>query len=345
MAKLLAVLLIRSDQVVASQQLTAEIWGEHPPRRAAAALHVYISQLRKLLHCLGRSESPIITRAPGYLLRKGADEIDFHDFLQLAADGRAEAREGRYEKASGYFDEALRLWRGPLLDDLRGGTVIDSFVTRLTESRLECLERLADAQLSLGRHREIVGSLYALTTEYPFYEAFYRQLMLALCRSERRADALRVYQVARKMLHLELGLEPCRALRELQQAILAGGGETRPISRLSRWMDVESLTGLASHMSGPDQVFQELRRGQAGSPEGRVQFTLDRQGDIQPHDIQQAERPKGVSEARGHHRVDVGHAGITVLQHSHRVVEVGEKQRVDDESGAVGAIHRALAQR
>jgi SARP family transcriptional regulator, regulator of embCAB operon len=221
----LAVLLIRSDHVVPFDQLLSEIWGDRPPPRATAAVHVYVSQLRKFLQRPGRAENPIVTRAPGYMLQKGADQIDHHQFLHLVDQGRAQVREARHEAALSSFEEALGLWRGPALEDLRSSVTIDSFVTWLMESRLECMEMLAECQLQLGRHREIVGQLYSLISEHPFREAFYRQLMLALYRSERQADALRVYQAARQTLHDELGLEPCRALRHLQQAILADDGE------------------------------------------------------------------------------------------------------------------------
>lgn len=221
----LATLVIRSDQVVPFDQLVAEIWGEMPPRRATAAVHVYISELRKFLHRAGQPKNPVVTISPGYLLSKGTDEIDFHQFIQLMNQGRACMRESRYDEASADLGEALGLWRGSALDDLRSGVIIDSFVTWLTEARLECLEMLGDAQLKLGRHREMVGELYSLIAENPFREAFYRQLMLALYRSERQADALHVYQRVRKILHDELGLEPCRALRELQRAILVGNDE------------------------------------------------------------------------------------------------------------------------
>lgn len=220
----LAVLVIRSDHIVPFDQLVSEIWADRPPSRATAAVHVYVSQLRKFLHRPGR-KNPIVTRAPGYMLQKGSDQIDHHRFGQLVDQARAQVRKAHHEAALASFEEALGLWRGPVLEDLRSSLTIDSFVTWLMESRLECLEMLADCQLELGRHREIVGQLYSLISEHPFREAFYRQLMLALYRSERQADALRVYQAARQTLHDELGLEPCRALRHLQQAILADDGE------------------------------------------------------------------------------------------------------------------------
>lgn len=215
----LALLLIRSDQVVLPNQLMTEIWGDHPPRRATAGLHVYISQLRKFLHRPDRPENPVVTQSPGYLLRQGHDELDFHLFLRHVDQGRSRLREQHYEDACDRFERALRLWRGPVLGDIRG-PIIDGFVAWLVEVRMECLELSSEAQLRMGRHRELVGWLYSLTAEYPLRETFYRQLMLALYRSERQADALKVYEKARRVLITELGLEPCRALRELQQAIL-----------------------------------------------------------------------------------------------------------------------------
>jgi SARP family transcriptional regulator, regulator of embCAB operon len=217
---LLAVLLIRADHVVAREQLINEIWGDNAPKRAMAGLHVYISELRKFLARDGRPESPIVTRPPGYLLRLDGDELDVHSFLELLDDGRIHLRERRYERASACFEKALSLWRGPVLGDRSNGPIAEGFVTWLTEARVECIEMLVDSQLCLGVHRELVGPLYSLIAEFPLRESFYRQLMLALYRSKRKADALSAYQMARRTLSEELGLEPCRALQELQRSIL-----------------------------------------------------------------------------------------------------------------------------
>ncbi|MFI5916053.1 BTAD domain-containing putative transcriptional regulator [Dactylosporangium sp. NPDC051541] len=217
---LLVALLIRSDQVVTADRLIAEIWGERPPRRATAGLHVYISDLRKFLRRPESPASPIVTRPPGYLLHLGADELDAHAFVRLMYDGRAHARDLRHEEAADCFQRALSLWRGSVVGDLTGGPIVDAFLAWLAEARLECTELLLEAQLQLGRHRELVAQLFSLAAEHPLRETFYRQLMLALYRSDRKADALKVYQSARRTLELELGLEPCRALQDLQRAIL-----------------------------------------------------------------------------------------------------------------------------
>ncbi len=217
----LAVLLTHADHVVVSGTLMAEIWGERLPARAAAGIYVYVSQLRKFLRRRHPHVDPIVTVPPGYLLRMGSDEVDAHEFDQSIDRGRALMKQGRHEEASAFLETALRLWRGPVFGGLRGGPCLEGFATRLSEARLECLEMLADAQLALGRHRELVSRLYAIIAENPLREVFYRQLMLALHRSEVQAEALHVYQLARRTLHSELGLEPCRALRDLQRAILA----------------------------------------------------------------------------------------------------------------------------
>jgi SARP family transcriptional regulator, regulator of embCAB operon len=217
---LLAVLLIRADHVVSTDRLIAEIWGEDIPRRAMAGIHVYISQIRKFLSRFGKLENRVVTRTPGYMLRLGTDELDYHSFLNQVSLGREHSRVGCYEKAAACFEDALAMWRGPVLGEMHYSPILSGFATRLTEARVECNEILIDAELMLGRHRELVGRLYSLSADYPLHEAFYRQLMLALYRSDRQADALNVYRLARTTLNDELGLEPCRALQEIHQSIL-----------------------------------------------------------------------------------------------------------------------------
>jgi DNA-binding SARP family transcriptional activator len=221
----LAALLIRAGQVVTIDQLMREIWGEAAPRQAVPALQVYISQLRKFLSRSGQGAKPISTRPPGYQLRLGADEFDLSDFQHLMSLGREYVRQQRYEQAATALSGALSYWRGPVLGRARRGPILEGFVAWLEEARLECVEMLTDVRLMLGRHRELVAELFSLTAEYPLREAFYRQLMLALYRSDRQADALRAYQSARRVLNEELGLEPCRALQDLQRSILMADDE------------------------------------------------------------------------------------------------------------------------
>ncbi len=217
---LLAALLIRADRVVSADQLITEIWRERSPRRATACLHVYVSSIRKFLSRPGRADSPVTTRPPGYLLRLGGDELDLHTCVRLMDEGRAYSREEQHEEAVDRISSALALYRGPVLGDTPRGPILDGFVTWVTEMYLEGTELLIDSQLELGHHRELVGRLCALTSEHPLRESFYRQLMLAMYRSDRQADALHVYRAARQMLIGELGIEPCPALQDLHTAIL-----------------------------------------------------------------------------------------------------------------------------
>ncbi len=218
---LLTVLLVRANQVVAGDQLIREIWGEVPPRRATAALHVYVSQVRKFLKRPGRQDGPVLTKPPGYMLSLGSDELDLRGFDRLVTDGRECFRARNFEAAARSFESALALCRGPMADSGCRGPILEGFHTWFDEARLECVEMLMDARLALGRHRELISDLYRLGTEHPLRETFHRQLMVALHRSDRQADALQVYQRARRALNDELGLEPGRALQEMRQAILA----------------------------------------------------------------------------------------------------------------------------
>lgn len=221
METLLTALLIRSNQVVTSTQLMTEIWGESPPRRASAALHVYISQLRKFLSGGDAAPSPIMTRPGGYLIDLGAHELDLTFFEHHVKQGRGHARAGVHHAAAESFQAAMDLThdRG-MREHHSEGPIVSGFFHYLNEVRLECIEALAEAALHHGRHRELIGQLSTLVAEHPLHEAFHRQLMLALYRSGRRADALNAFHAARDTLNRDLGLEPCPALCDLHQRIL-----------------------------------------------------------------------------------------------------------------------------
>ncbi|MFC9243884.1 BTAD domain-containing putative transcriptional regulator [Streptomyces sp. NPDC057136] len=221
MEMMLAALLIGSDRVITKQQLVTELWGDRPPRRASAAVHVYISQLRKFLATAGDPEGrAIVTKPAGYLLRREGAGHDVDEFKDAMRQGRAQHASGRLEEALHSFDRALSLIRGPALDGLAEGPVLTSFATWAEEERLECLELSVEARTALGRHREVISLLNTLIAQHPLRETFYRQLMLVLYRSERQAEALQVYRSAQRVLRSELGLEPHRSLRRLHQAIL-----------------------------------------------------------------------------------------------------------------------------
>ncbi len=198
---LLACLLLNANEVVSTDRLLEALWEESPPERAQKALHVYVSQLRKLL---GRQR--IETRPPGYLLRVAEQELDLARCRTLLEAGKPE--------------EALALWRGPPLADFAYSRFAQAEIARLEELRLACLEERVEQELARGRHAALVGEVEALVREHPLRERLRRQLMVALYRSGRQAEALEAYQDARRALTEELGIEPGRELRKLQQAVL-----------------------------------------------------------------------------------------------------------------------------
>ncbi|MEW9533760.1 BTAD domain-containing putative transcriptional regulator [Microbispora sp. NPDC049125] len=218
---LLATLLMHVGDVVSTTELMEEIWGSAPPRRADAAIHVYVSHARKLLNATTRGRSDrIVTRAPGYLLELGDDQLDSSAFERAFDEGRAQFDQRRYFDASDTFGCALGMWGGSVLTNVEMGPSLRVRTIRLEEMRLIALELKMNADLALGRHQEVSRQLAGLTREHPMREAFHGQFMLALYRSQRQAEALRVYLRLRTTLREELGLEPCRPVQELQQAIL-----------------------------------------------------------------------------------------------------------------------------
>ena len=201
---LLALLLLHANEVVSRDRLIDELWQADPPETARTALQVHISQLRK---AVGRER--ILTQAPGYRAVVEPGELDLERFEQLVGDtANADA-----------LREALALWRGSALAELG-----DSFARvergRLEEQRLLALERRIDADLALGRHAGLVPELEGLVREHPLREHLRGELMIALYRCGRQADALEVYRQGRRLLSDELGLEPGEELRRLEKAIL-----------------------------------------------------------------------------------------------------------------------------
>jgi predicted ATPase/DNA-binding SARP family transcriptional activator len=198
---LLAVLLVNANRVVDRDRLVNALWEEGAPETAQKALQVYVSQLRKIL---GRDR--VVTQAPGYLLLVDGDELDLERFHKLAEEGR--------------LDEALALWRGPPLSEFTYQRFAQTEIARLEELQLTCVENRIERDLARGQHAELVGELESLVTANPLRERLRSQLMLALYRSGRQAEALEAYQQSRAALVDELGIEPGRPLRDLHQAIL-----------------------------------------------------------------------------------------------------------------------------
>ena len=215
---LLAVLVLHANETLSTDRLIEELWGEHPPATAAKTVQVHVSRLRKALASGG---DLIVTREHGYRLELDPDRLDAHRFERLLAQARDELAADRPRPAAAALDEGLALWRGEPLADLAYEPFAQREVARLADLRVAALELRIDARLALGGHTEVIGELDALIAEHPFRERLRAQLMLALYRADRQADALQAYQDARRKLVEELGIEPGERLRELERAILA----------------------------------------------------------------------------------------------------------------------------
>jgi DNA-binding SARP family transcriptional activator len=214
---LLAILLLHANQRVSADELIDELWGEHAPAAPRKGLQVQVSRLRK---ALGDCSDRVVTRPNGYLLQVEPGELDLDRCERLAHQGREALAIDNPARAAEQLKEALALWRGPPLAEFAFHSFAQPEIGRLEELRLALLEERIEADLGCGRHAELVGELETLVGEQPLRERLRRQLVLALYRSGRQAEALEAYQAARAMLDEELGLEPTPALRELEQAIL-----------------------------------------------------------------------------------------------------------------------------
>lgn len=214
---LLALLLLHANELVSRDVLVDGLWGAQPPASARHSLEAYMSRLRK---ALGNGEL-IESRAGGYVLRLDPARLDLTCFERLLDEGQAALAEGFPERAARKLGEALALWHGDPLADLATEPFASTEIVRLEELRLTALEARIEAELSLGRHAELVADLEALLAAHPLRERLRRQLMLALYRSGRQAEALEVYREGRRQLVDELGIEPGKETRDLERAILA----------------------------------------------------------------------------------------------------------------------------
>jgi DNA-binding SARP family transcriptional activator len=208
---LLARLLLDARRVVPADALVDALWAD-APASAHKVVQVYVSQLRKAL-----GGARIETRAPGYVVRAGPDELDLARFESLVAAAQGAVEPARRVEV---LREALSLWRGPALAEFRDTPFAQAASRRLAELRLNALEQRLDAELQLGEDATLVPELEALVAEEPLREGARRQLMLALYRSGRQAEALERYRQGRRLLVEELGIEPSPALQQLEQAIL-----------------------------------------------------------------------------------------------------------------------------
>jgi DNA-binding SARP family transcriptional activator len=250
---LLAALLLRAGEIVSRDQLIDALWGENPPKAAIGSLQNFVSALRKAL-----GAELLHTRSGGYSLEVQRESVDIHRFVLVVSHAHAA---GGHDARADLLRSALALWRGNPFADFRNEPFAQVAIARLEQLRLAAREELIDLELDLGYHHRVADELETLVASHPFREHLRAQLMLALYRSGRQAEALAVYRSGRRALHDELGLEPGEELRELQQAILAHDPRLR-----------SGIVGTTRSRSRPSEIHRSVR-------------TFDRVGDYVWRDL------------------------------------------------------------
>lgn len=265
----LALLLLRAGRTVSTEQLFAAVWDAEPPATALRTLRSLISRLRRTLAC--GAGAVLLRQASGYRLAVAPDRVDAHRFERLVTDAGEAIGQGRVGEAAAGLRHALGLWRGAALADVPRTSIIEAEAVRLEERRHAALDSRVDADLWLGRHAELVGELQAATTSWPLRERSWEQLMLALYRSGRRADALGAYRRVRAMLRTELGVEPGPTLQDLHRRVLAtdsalatppapapaGPPATAHTPPRQLPADVAGFAGRAAHLARLDRLLPE----------------------------------------------------------------------------------------
>jgi DNA-binding SARP family transcriptional activator len=273
---LLAVLLWRANQPVPVDELAEMVWDGIPPAGAAGAVRALVMRLRRVLgQPIG---ARLITRAPGYVIELSGDELDASRFETLSNAAGAAVRAGRWAEAAQAAAAALGLWRGTPLADVSSQVLRDAWLPHLEQVRVQALEWRFEADLHEGRHEWLIPELREVSGHHPLRERFRAQLMLALAKAGRQAEALAAYQEARRVLVGELGIEPGPELREMRERILAGGtalaasssapGESRPVVPRQLPTGVRSFTGRQAELGVLSGLVEQA--GQAARDGGTV---------------------------------------------------------------------------
>ena len=312
---LLAILLLHAGEVLTTDRLIDELWGERAPPTASKSLQVHVWRLRQVL---GGSdgEGPLASAGGGYVLRVEPGQLDLEVFERLLGEGRAALADGRLEGASETLAQALALWNGPALAEFGDLPFAREARARLEELRLEAAEARIDADLQLGRHRALVAELESLVAANPLRERLRAQLMLALYRCGRQAEALEVYRETRTMLDQDLGLQPSGELRALENAILAqdpgldlasratdesGSAQDPPVGRPTRRAGLLIAAGGGLLLAAVAAV----AIGLSGGSRSHVEFSPNSVAVIDPHSnsvvgaVSVGTRPDGIAFGSG----------------------------------------------
>ncbi|MGK5530443.1 AfsR/SARP family transcriptional regulator [Streptomyces sp. URMC 129] len=222
--RVLALLVVRANQIVNPDAVIEELWGQTPPRSAMTTLQTYIYHLRRMFAEEGLDSAGkelLITRHPGYVLRIPQNTLDSEIFERLISDGQDHLERGLFGRAAAVLREALALWNGPPLANVSRGSALEAHVVWLEERRMSALQLRIQADLELGRHHEIIGELRSLTETYPLNEWFSSRLITAFACAGRRSEALKTYHRVRTLLQSELGLDPSPDLQRVLRDVLS----------------------------------------------------------------------------------------------------------------------------
>lgn len=226
MRSVLALLVLNANRVVRVNAMIEELWGEEPPRSAITTVQTYVYHLRRLFRA-EQLDQPgrqlLATKQPGYLLRIEPAQVDAEVFECLVRKGRSHLEMDEPGQAATMLEEALAMWTGPALADVPVGSALEAHAISLEERRISALELRIEADIRLGRYRELVAELRLLVRAHPLNEWFHGQLIRVLALSGRRGEALQAYQNLRTVLREELGVDPSPALQRLQQQLLSAG--------------------------------------------------------------------------------------------------------------------------
>lgn len=218
----LAALLVRANQTVSTEELVERLWGEEAPSTARKTVQVYLMRLRRTLGDDTQEQPLVQTRPNGYLIELEPHQLDLAQFYRLRDESTVAARAGDLGTESARLSEGLGLWRGRALEDVPSESLQREVVPQLEEMRLAVTERRVQLDLELGRHREAISELVQLTKDHPWHEQFWIQLILALYRSDRLADALDTCRTMQQLYRTELGIDPGEQFQQLHRMLLAG---------------------------------------------------------------------------------------------------------------------------
>ena len=272
----LAALVMHPNEPVSAERLALALWGEDAPEGAIKTLQVHVSRLRKAL-----GDVDVLATTPaGYQLRVRAGELDSERFEQLVGEGRNLLASEQPEEAAAVLREALTLWRGSPFAELAFEPFAQAEIARLEEERLAALEARVEADLAAGREAALIGELQHLVAEHPTRERLAGQLMLALYRCGRQADALKAYSDVRQRLVSDIGVEPGPELRRLQEAILHQDASLEPdiVAGVELPPELDAATALALEGRGEELDWLRGRWEQARVGAGSLVTVIGERG-------------------------------------------------------------------